>query len=94
MADPAKNGVALKAFCGLAATLIAALTIATVTALGTTRVHTSRLDTNARDIVRVETVADENAKHVSDVRADIKEIRAILERIEESAVVAHADRGM
>jgi len=78
-----KNGTALKAVCGIGVALATALIVATVTALGTTRVHSSVLESHAKNIIRVEAVADANKEDIADIKGDVKAIRALLKSIDD-----------
>lgn len=71
------NGGTLRTIlCGVAVAVIATLILAVVTVLGTVRVNAAAL---AGQIPRIE----RNANDISNVKGDLKEIKAILERIED-----------
>ena len=69
------NGTLKTILCGVAVAVVATMVIATVTVLGTVRVNAAALTAQAPRIER-------NTADISDVKGDIREIKAILERIE------------
>jgi len=70
------NGTLRTITCGVAVAVIATLILAVVTVLGTVRVNAAALTAQAPRIER-------NTNDISNVKGDLKEIKAILERIED-----------
>ena len=70
------NGTLKTITCGVAVAVIATMVIAMVTVLGTVRVNAAALALYAPRIER-------NECDISNVKGDLREIKAILERIED-----------
>jgi hypothetical protein len=76
------NGAVSKIACGLAIAVIASLILGTVTLFGTVRVNSSGLEGASTRITKCEAANERNTAAISDIKGDLREIKAILERIE------------
>ena len=76
------NGTITKVACGVLISVIVTLIISTVVALGTVRVNAAAIDTNCEAVRVLNAKAAQNTAELSEVKGDLKEIKAILVRIE------------
>ena len=78
----ANNGRLTKVLIGVAITVIAAMVLGGVHLYGDVRVHEVRGAQHERRIGGIEAEQDVLQKDVSDIKADIREIKTILQRME------------
>ena len=76
------NGAFTKAAVAVLLPIIVALIIATVVAMGTVRVNEAAIDANCEAVRALNTKTSQNTAELSEVKGDLKEIKAILLRIE------------
>jgi len=80
MPFPSREGALTKVIVGVAVVVLATALIQSVAIWADVQVHTAKMEQHCRRITRAENQLQQVADDLSDIKADIREIKAVLER--------------